>query len=96
MLFADGVVLINETRKGAEGELERWRKALESRGLKVRTTKTEYMCVNKGDHDGIDGQVKMQGRVVLEVEDFKYLRAITIYDGRSDGRSEEKDVDRME
>ena len=37
------------------------RKALESKGLKVSTTKTEYMCVNKGGHDGVGGQVKMQG-----------------------------------
>ena len=57
MLFADDVILISEIREGAEEELGRWREALESRGLKVSTTKTEYMCVNKGGHDGVGGQV---------------------------------------
>ena len=38
--------------------------ALESRGLKVSTIKTGYMCVNKGGHDGVGGQVKIQGQVV--------------------------------
>ena len=67
MLFADDMVLINETREGTEEELW-WREALESRGLKVNTIKTEYICVNKDGHNGVGGQVKMQGQVVLEVE----------------------------
>ena len=62
MLFADDVVLVNETREGME--LERWREALENRGLKVSRAKTEYICINKDGYNGVDGQVKMQGQVV--------------------------------
>ena len=43
------------------------------------------MCVNKGNHDGVGGQVKMQGQVVPEVEDFKYLEFTIACDGRSIG-----------
>lgn len=32
--------------------LERWRFALERRGIKVRRSKTEYMCVNEREGSG--------------------------------------------
>ena len=51
----------------------------------MSTTKTEHMCVNKGSHDGVGGQVKMQGQVVPEVENFQYLGPTIACDGRSDG-----------
>ena len=85
MLFADDMVLISEAREGAEEKLGRWRKALESIGLKVNTTKTEHVCMNKGGHDGVGEQVKTQGQVVPKVEDSKYLGSTITCDGRSDG-----------
>ena len=50
--------------------LERWRHALERRGMKVRHNKTEYMCVNERNPSGT---VKLQGAEIKKVEDFKYL-----------------------
>ena len=78
------MVLENETREGVEEELERWKEALESRGLKVSRAKMEYMCINKDGCNGVDGQVRMQGQVVPEVEDFKYLRSKIVCNGKSD------------
>ena len=78
------MVLVNETREGVEEELESWREALESRGLKVSRAKMEYMCINKDGCNGVDGQVKMQGQVAPEVEDFKYLRSTIACNGKSD------------
>ena len=31
----------------AEASLERWRVALESRGMRISRTKTEYLCINR-------------------------------------------------
>ena len=39
MLFADDVVLIDETREGVNAKLELWRGVLESKGFRIRRTK---------------------------------------------------------
>ena len=41
MLFADDIVLVDETRAGAT--LELWRQTLESRGFRLSRAKTEYI-----------------------------------------------------
>ena len=43
MLFADDVVLVNESRAGVNRKLELWRRTLESNGFRLSRTKTEYM-----------------------------------------------------
>ena len=43
MLFADDLVICEDTRDKAEYQLERWRDVLERHGLKVSRQKTEYM-----------------------------------------------------
>lgn len=82
MLSADDVILVNETREGAEEELERWREASESRGLKVSRTKTQYMYLNKGGN-GARGEVMIQRQVVPEAEELKYLGSTIGSDGKS-------------
>ncbi|KAK3527786.1 hypothetical protein QTP86_006772 [Hemibagrus guttatus] len=44
MMFADDIVICSESRKQVEENLERWRFALERRGMKVSHSKTEYVC----------------------------------------------------
>ncbi|KAK3548937.1 hypothetical protein QTP70_021683 [Hemibagrus guttatus] len=41
------MVMDHESREQVEENLERWRFALERRGMKVSGSKTEYMCVNE-------------------------------------------------
>ncbi|KAK3517804.1 hypothetical protein QTP70_018967 [Hemibagrus guttatus] len=52
MMFAEGIVICSESREQVEENLERWRFALERRGMKVSRSKTEYMCVNEREGSG--------------------------------------------
>ncbi|KAK2919151.1 hypothetical protein Q8A73_003522 [Channa argus] len=70
MMFADDIVICSESREQVEENLEKWRSALENRGLKLSRSKTEYMCVNERDPGGT---VRLQGAEVKKVQDFKYL-----------------------
>ena len=81
MMFADDVVLCDETAAGLEEKLERWRDALESRGLKISRSKTEYMCCNEENERA---RVHLQGNLVKKVEKFKYLGSCLKNDGELD------------
>ncbi|KAK3563354.1 hypothetical protein QTP86_021834 [Hemibagrus guttatus] len=64
MMFADDIVICSESREQVEENLERWRFALERRGMKVSRSKTEYMCVNEREGSGT---VRLQGEEVKKV-----------------------------
>ncbi|KAK3521466.1 hypothetical protein QTP70_005778 [Hemibagrus guttatus] len=70
MMFADDIVICSESREQVEENLERWRFALERRGMKVSRSKTEYMCVNEREGSGT---VRLQGEEMKKVQEFKYL-----------------------
>ncbi|XP_065645289.1 uncharacterized protein LOC136075780 [Hydra vulgaris] len=72
-----------------EVNLERWRYALESRGMKVSRSKTEYMCVNERA-DG--GQVQLQGVDLVKIDKFTYLGSRV----QSNGGSEREVKKRMQ
>ena len=70
MLFAKDIVICEETREEVKRRLKCWRYALERRGMKVSTSKTEYLCVNGGNDKET---VKMDNTKVPRVKKFKYL-----------------------
>ncbi|KAK3568884.1 hypothetical protein QTP86_019110, partial [Hemibagrus guttatus] len=70
IMFADDIVICSESREQVEENLERWRFALERRGMKVSRSKTEYMCVNEREGSGT---VRLQGEEVKKVQEFMYL-----------------------
>jgi len=75
-LFADDIVLIDETSAGLSGKLEQWRHTLESRGFRLSISKTEYL---KCEFSGVvrSGEVVTMGGVAIpSVEKFKYLGSI--------------------
>ena len=70
MLFADDIVIFEETRKEVERRPECWRYAFERRGMKVSRPKIEYLCINGGNDDET---VKLENTKVPRVKEFKYL-----------------------
>ena len=70
MLFADDIVICEETREEVERRIDSWRCALERRGMKISRSKTEYLCIN-GEND--DKTVKMEDTTVPRIKEFKYL-----------------------
>ena len=72
MLFADDIVICEETREEVDQKLECWRYALERKGMKVNRSKTEYLCINGGNDKET---VKMEDTKVPRVKQFKYLES---------------------
>ena len=68
MMFADDAVICSESKGQVARSLERWRYALERRGMKVSRSKD--ICVNeRGDGE----MVLLQGVEVPKVKGFRYL-----------------------
>ena len=71
LLYADDIVLVAESREALERKLERWRYALESRGMKISRKKTEYMTTDmNGDQQDT---IRLEGVDIKRVYKFKYL-----------------------
>jgi len=84
LLFADDIVLIDETRQGVNVKLERWRQTLEVRGLRVNRSKTEYLhCCFSGRVEA-GGEVTLDGRSIPKVDKFRYLGSIIQQNGDID------------
>ena len=84
MLFADDVVLVDETRVGVNRKLELWRQTLESKGFRISRTKTEYL---RCDFSGVrceDGDVSLEGQIVPKRDTFRYLGSMLQSNGDID------------
>ncbi|XP_047495882.1 uncharacterized protein LOC125043689 [Penaeus chinensis] len=81
MIFVDDVVLIDTTRDGVEQKLERWRREMEDRGLKINRRKTEYVVLNLEDA-GED--VQLLDELLNWTNTSKYLRSHVSSDGALD------------
>ena len=93
MLFADDIVICEETKEEVEQRLESWKYALERRGMKVSRSKTEYLCIN-GRND--DETVKMEDAKVPRVKEFKYLGSTVQESGGCEREVKEESTGRME
>ncbi|CAO1939222.1 unnamed protein product [Urochloa humidicola] len=84
MLFADDVVLVDESRSGVNRKLELWKHTLESKGFRLSRTKTEYMMCDFSATEHEDGDVSLDGQVVAKKDTFRYLGSILQKDGDID------------
>jgi Reverse transcriptase (RNA-dependent DNA polymerase) len=73
MLFADDVVLIDDSRIRVDQKLELWRQTLESKCFRLSRTKTEYMRCQFSGESSDDGDVSLDGQVVSINDTFQYL-----------------------
>jgi len=86
MLFADDIVLIEESKEDVNGKLEVWREALESKGFRLSRSKTEYMeCKFSKKQANNDMEVKIGEHIIPQVSKFRYLGSILQRDGEIDG-----------
>ena len=86
MMFADDIVLIEETREDVEAKLELWRQTLECRGFRLSRSKTEYMeCHFSGStRDGGVGVITLDGKEISSTDCFRYLGSIIQRNGELD------------
>ncbi|KAF3650119.1 putative pre-mRNA-processing factor 6-like [Capsicum annuum] len=85
MLFADDVVLIDETRGGVNDKLELWRQTLESKGFRVSRTKTEYVeCKFNDVRRENEVVVRLEAQEVKKRDKFKYLGSVIQSNGEID------------
>ncbi|PVH47796.1 hypothetical protein PAHAL_4G154400 [Panicum hallii] len=84
MLFADDVVLVDDSRVGVNMKLELWRHSLESRGFRLSRTKTEYMMCDFSPTRHEDGDVSLEGQVVAKKDTFRYIGSMLQKDGDID------------
>jgi hypothetical protein len=84
MLFADDVVLVDDSRTGVNRKLELWRRTLESKGFRLSRTKTEYMRCSFSSTRHEEGEVSLDGQVVPERDTFRYLGSMLQKDGDID------------
>nr|XP_009795426.1 PREDICTED: uncharacterized protein LOC104242121 [Nicotiana sylvestris] len=76
-LFADDIVLIDESRAGANERLEVWTHALGSKGFKLSRTKTEYLeCKFSAEPREMGMDVRLGSHVIPSRDSFKYLWSV--------------------
>ena len=77
MLFADDIVLIDETIDGINYKVNCWREALESKGFKISRTKSEFMlCKFSNKSVKQEESVLIGGQTILKSDSFRYLSFI--------------------
>ena len=76
MLFANDIILIDETRDEVNIKLEQWRRASESRGFKFSGSKTKHLRCSFSGGEEDNREVTIDGVVIPSIEKFIYLGSI--------------------
>jgi hypothetical protein len=73
MLFVNDVILVDESRTGVDQKLELWRRTLEAKCFRLSRSKMEYMKCDFSATIQEEGDVRLDGQVVLKKDTFRYL-----------------------
>jgi hypothetical protein len=84
MLFADDVVLVDESRTGVNQKLELWRRTLEAKSFRLSRSKTKYMKCDFSATTQEEGDVRLDGQVVPKKDTFCYLGSMLQKNGDID------------
>jgi hypothetical protein len=84
MLFADHVVLVDESRTWIFQKLELWRRTLKVKGFMLNRSKTEYMKCDFSATTQEVGDVRLDGQVVFKKDTFCYLGSMLQKNGDID------------
>jgi hypothetical protein len=76
MLFADDVVLMDESMTGVDRKLKLWRRTLKAKGFKLSRYKIEYMKYDFSATRQEEGDVRLDGQVVPKKDTFRYLGSL--------------------
>ena len=70
MLFANDIILVDETREEQQAMLEGWRQVLESRGFKLRQSKADYMKCNFSTYVITRNTIKLETKEIASTGRF--------------------------
>jgi hypothetical protein len=84
ILFADDVVLLDESRTGVDQKLELWRQILEAKGFRLNRSKMEYMKCDFSAITQEEGDVRLDGQVIPMKDTFRYLGSMLQKNGDID------------
>ncbi|KAL7857954.1 hypothetical protein AOLI_G00180560 [Acnodon oligacanthus] len=81
LLFADDVVLLAESHGCLQCSLERFAAECEAVGMRISTSKSESMVLSR---KRMACSLQVRGKVLPQVEEFKYLRVLFTSHGKRD------------
>jgi hypothetical protein len=84
MLFADDMILVDESRTGVDQKLKLWRLTLEAKDFRLSRSKTEYMECDFSATTQEEGDVRLDGQVVPKKDTFRYLGSMLQKNGDID------------
>jgi hypothetical protein len=84
MLFADDVVLVDESRTEVKQKLKLWRRTLEAKYFRLSRFKMKYMKCDFSATTQEEGYVRLDGQVVPKKDTFHYLGLMLQKDGDID------------
>jgi hypothetical protein len=84
MLFADDMVLVDESRTVVDQKLELWRRILEAKDFRLSRSKTEYIKYDFSATTQEERDARLDGQVVPTKDTFRYLGSMLQKDGDID------------